>query len=90
MTEIAPGGRNFGLKLGRFISELLNRSRKFFRRCRCLSGPRFNLARHNRGTFTVVAGARRFDRRVQCQKIGLAGDFFYLLGNLAHVLTLGK
>ena len=39
---------------------------------------------------TVVAGARRFDRRVQCQKIGLAGDFFYLLGNLAHVLNLGK
>jgi hypothetical protein len=36
----------------------LNRSGNFFRRCPCLSGQRFNLACHNRETFTVVAGAR--------------------------------
>ena len=60
----------------------------FFRRAGALFGELPNLARHNAETESVLAGARRLDRGVERQQIGLAGDARDAVDQLADLARL--
>ena len=78
-AEVTARVGNLGLELGRFVGQLLNGAGNLFRRRPSLSCKRLNFAGHNRKSPTVVTRSCRFDRRVQCEQIGLARHFLDLI-----------
>ena len=88
MFDGFPGGAGLRDELFELGMERFQRRADLVGRLAGFVRQRFHFGCHNGKSFAGIAGTGGFDRRIQCQQIGLLGNGLDLVCNIGDILNI--